>query len=194
MTPRSARVNGGSNPLPRATFGELARRAAVAARKTRADANDRAWVKSILTAPEHELWIGLSSFDQDHCIRVARRAERRLASTIYGGDSRWLAAALLHDIGKARASLSMLERVIATLASKIVSVETARRWASDSGGIWRRIGSYLMHGEIGAQWIRDSGGRAEAAAWAEVHQRDRRIDVPGIPPAVAEALLASDVA
>jgi HD superfamily phosphohydrolase YqeK len=127
-------------------------------------------------------------------VRVARRVERRLAETVHGSDSRWTAAALLHDVGKTDAGLAPLERAVATLASRVVDSGTARRWTARENGFRRRIGSYLLHGEIGARMIRSAGGRMEAAAWAEVHQGDRGAPGPGIPSAVAAVLVESDVA
>jgi hypothetical protein len=87
----------------------------------------------------------------------------------------------------------MLERVIATLASKAMGVAAARRWASTATGAKRRIGLYLMHGEVGASMIRAAGGREEIAAWTEVHQGYRSLAGLGIPSIIVEALLESDV-
>ncbi len=181
------------NPLPRATLRLLASRLIAAARKVRSDPADEAWVRSILTPAEHDLWTRLSAYDRSHAVQVARRVEHRLAPTVYRGDTLWLSAALLHDIGKLQSELSMFERVIATLASKAVGVLTARRWAGSATAVKRRIGIYLIHGEIGAGMIRASGGREGVAAWTEVHQDYRSRDDLGIPSVVVEALLESDV-
>jgi HD domain len=179
-------------PLPRATFRSLARRAVVAAGGSRTDAADQEWVRSILTPAELDLWTGQSAYDRDHSVQVARRVERRLATTSYCGDTLWLGAALMHDVGKP--NLSMGERAIATLASRVVRVETARQWAGSATGAKRRIGAYLVHGEIGAGMIRAAGGREEVAAWTELHQGYRSWDGAGLPPVVVEALVESDVA
>jgi hypothetical protein len=181
------------NPLPRATFRALAGRAIIAVGKVRSDRADRAWVKSILTAAEFDLWTRQTAYDQAHAVRVARRVERRLAPTRYGGDTLWPSMALMHDVGKIRADLSMGERVIATLASKAVGVATARRWALSATGAKRRIGLYLIHGEVGAGMIRAAGGREEVAAWTEVHQGYPDCTRLETPPVVVEALLESDV-
>ncbi len=183
-----------ASPLPRASFGELARRAIVAASRARCDAADRAWVRSILSPAEFDLWIRQSPYDQGHSVRAARRVERRLAPTPYRGDALWPSAALMHDVGKLLSGLSMLERVIATLASKAVGVATARRWAFSSAGRKRRVGLYLIHGEVGASMIRAAGGREELAAWTEVHQGYRDFAGLGIPPDVLAVLIESDVA
>jgi hypothetical protein len=181
-------------PLPRATLRELAARAIVASRRFRTTPEDVTWAASVLTASERALWDRLPPYEQDHAAQVARRVQRRLASTGHADDDRWVAAALLHDVGKLESDLSRLGRVAGTLASRFVSVATARRWARSATGFRRRIGAYLIHGEIGAKLIRDAGGREEIARWAEVHQGDRDVRTAGLPSAVVDALIASDVA
>jgi len=184
---------GSGASLPRATLPELARRAIVASRAPRRSSSDLAWVREILTPAEHDLWSRQSPFDQDHVVQVARRVERCLSATPHADDPRWVGAALMHDVGKSRAGLTVLERALATLAGRTVRLETARRWA-ESGGLKGRIGAYLTHGEIGARMIREAGGRPEIADWAEVHQRPRSAIRLGIPQDVVDALLESDVA
>lgn len=186
--------SGGPNPLPRATFLELVGRAIAAAIRPRGDPADRAWAESILTPGEFALWLRQSDYDQHHAIQVARRVELRLAPTTYAGDPLWTGAALMHDVGKCESDLSLPERAVATLASKVFGVATARVWASSAAGWRRRLGLYLIHGELGAAMIRAAGGREEAAAWSEIHQGYSGSDLSGIPPAVVEALIASDVA
>ncbi len=182
------------NPLPRATFPELMARALGAWRGTQLDAADLAWAKAILTPAEFDLWAGQSAHDQRHTIDVARRVERRLASTAHAGDTLWPAVALLHDVGKREADLALFERVVATLAARVVSVDRARRWMASRLRAKRRLGLYLLHGEVGAGLIRTAGGREPIALWAEVHQGDRTLDTPGLPGVVVEALIESDVA
>jgi hypothetical protein len=184
---------GNAGPLPLAKPRLLARRLAAAVFGVRGDPAGDAWAKSVLTPAEYGLWTRLSPYDRSHAVDTARRTRRRLARTAYGGDTLWLGAALMHDVGKAQSNLSTLERVIATLASKTVGVATAREWAGAATGKRRRIGSYLIHGELGANMIRAAGGREEVAVWTEIHQGYRDIFASGIPPIVVEALLESDV-
>ncbi len=188
------RSDEGGSPLPRATFRALAQRAIVAAGRPCPDPDDLAWAGSILTAAEFDLWRRQSDYDQSHAVRVARRVERRLGSTAYAGDTLWPSAALMHDVGKLEADLSLSERAIATLASRVVEVATVRRWAASAVGTKRRIGLYLIHGEIGAGMIRAAGGRETIAAWTEVHQGYRSAAGLGIPPVVLSVLLDCDVA
>lgn len=166
----------------------------VALREPRLDPADEAWAASLLTPAELDLWATLSPHDRLHSVQVAREVERRLAPTEHASDTRWLAAALMHDVGKARPVLSARERVMAAMASKAVRVATARHWALHASGTKRRIGSYLIHGEIGAEMIRTAGGREAVAAWTEIHQGYTGAVSPEIPSVVARALIESDVA
>ena len=184
------------HPLPRATWSDLLARllGALSRRGARLHPADRAWVSFLLTPAELELWSRQSAHDQRHTIRVARRVEARLASTPYSGDPLWPAVALMHDVGKREADLNLIERVGATLAARVISVDRARRWMEARRRMQRRVAVYLLHGEVGAAMIRRSGGREAIAAWTEVHQGYGEMEKPGFPPVVVEALIESDAA
>jgi hypothetical protein len=154
---------------------------------------DRAWARSLLRPPEYAIWIRQRRYDRRHTLAVARRVEARLSGTPYAGDRLWLAAALMHDVGKAAAGLSPAGRAAAILANRFVDLETARRWTRSRLRGLRRIGLYLTHGEVGARLIREAGGREEIAAWSEIHQGGGAA-ATGIPSAVLAALVGSDVA
>jgi hypothetical protein len=187
---------GRRNPLPRAKWPDLVARAlgAMAGRGARGDAADRDWARSILTPAEFELWSGLSAHDRRHAIQVARRVELRLASTAYAGDTLWPAAALMHDVGKGEADLNLMQRAVATVATRMMTVDRARRWLGSRGKTRRRLGLYFLHGEVGAALIRRVGGREPIAAWTEIHQGYGRLEELGWPAVVVEALSQSDVA
>jgi hypothetical protein len=179
--------------LPRARLGRLVRRLVDLVKGARPTPADQAWVGSLLQPAELELWKLLSGPDQHHGIQVARNVERRLASTAYAGDGRWLGAALLHDIGKVQAGLGAFERGLASLVGRATSESTARRWASAEGGTKRRLGLYLTHGALGAAAIRAVGGREEIAAWAEVHQAWPCPELEVLPGPVVQALSDADL-
>ncbi|HEY6553053.1 MAG TPA: hypothetical protein VI669_06840, partial [Vicinamibacteria bacterium] len=111
--------------LPRARLANLIRRQVAALSRLRASPADQAWAASVLEPAELALWRRLSPHDQYHSVEVARGVERRLSGTEYAGDGRWLAAALLHDVGKILADLSLPERIVATLIGKVIAVGTA---------------------------------------------------------------------
>ena len=126
-------------------------------------ARDIAWVGSILEPTELAVWHELPRHDQRYTIRVAQLVEQRLAGTEFAGDPRWLAAALLHDVGKLDAGLGVVGRSVATVLGAIAGSTRVDRWALASG-FRRRAAWYLRHDERGAARIRAVGGRPEAAA------------------------------
>jgi hypothetical protein len=150
-----------------------------------------AWVESILEPNELALWRELPRHDQRYTIRVARLVEQRLAGTEFAGDPRWLAAALLHDVGKLDAGLGVVGRSVATVLGAVGGRARVDRWARASG-FRRRVAWYLRHDERGAARIRAAGGRDEAARWAWAHHHRDRWPESGVPIAVAEALEAAD--
>ena len=181
-----------AGPLPLARFRQLAGRLLGEGRPRPDDPAGEAWARSVLAPEEHALWSKLPAYDRRHAVRVARRLQRHLASTEYRDDGLWVSAALMHDIGKLESGLSWRERLVAILLSRVIGVGTARRWAHSGEGAKRRIGAYLIHGEIGATMIRAAGGREEVAAWSEVHQGYRETGRLAIPSVVVEALIESD--
>jgi hypothetical protein len=154
-------------------------------------AADTAWVETVLVPGEYELWSRMPNADRRHSIGVARRVQEALAGTAYADDSRWVAAALLHDVGKIDAGLNTFQRVGATLAGAAAGHDMAEAWAAKRG-ITRRVGLYLQHPELGATRIRLAGGRAEVAAWAEAHHQPERWVGTGIPEPVITALHDAD--
>lgn len=152
---------------------------------------DVAWVSGILDPVELALWRSLPNHDQRYTIRVAKDAEARLAGTEYAGQPRWLAAALLHDVGKLDAGLGVVGRSVATLMGAVAGTVRVDRWAQTSG-FRRRAAWYLHHDERGADLIRAAGGRDEAARWAWAHHHPGRWRASGVPITVAEALEAAD--
>jgi hypothetical protein len=154
-------------------------------------AADVEWVRGVLNEDCLSQFRRQPNHDQRHAIAVARDVERRLAGTPYAGDDRWLAAALLHDIGKLDARLSVYGRVVATVAGSVAGHDMAEVWSAKSG-FTRRVGLYLRHAELGADRIRLAQGPEEAARWAAVHHHPDEWDATGIPPEVLAALDAAD--
>src|SRR6202049_1252994 len=149
--------------LQRAYLSVLAKRFIDVFRPVPLAAAEQKWVHSLLKPEEFGLWSRLSPYDQRHSVRVAQGVHRRLAATQYAGDSRWLSVAIMHDIGKLESNLGLHERMLATLAGRIVRLSTAKRWASSARGLTRRVGRYLIHGALGSEMIRSAGGREEIA-------------------------------
>lgn len=153
---------------------------------------DDEWACGFLTPGEVELWRRLANHDRRHAIRTARVVEAALAGTEHEGDPRWLEAALLHDVGKEAARLSVYGRVVATVSGHVAGREMAGPWQA-KGGFTRRVGLYLDHGRIGADMIRLAGGSEEAAAWSAAHHEPPAtwFDL-GIPGPVVDVLDRAD--
>lgn len=132
------------------------------------------WVATVLTPAEHRLWRRMSGPDRRHAVVVARRVDRALG----GADRPVLAAALLHDVGKAEAGLGVLGRVAATASSL-----AGRR----PGGA---MGAYLRHAEVGAGLLEEAGSDPVTVVWAREHHLPP--DRWTLPADVAAVLKAAD--
>jgi HD domain len=154
-------------------------------------AADVEWVHGILNEGTFTQFRRQPNHDQRHAIGVARDVERRLAGTEYAGDDRWLAAALLHDIGKLDARLGIYGRVVATVAGAVAGRHMADVWSTKQG-FTRRVGLYLRHAELGADRIRIAQGPEAAARWAAAHHDPDQWDATDIPSEVMAVLDAAD--
>lgn len=68
-----------------------------------------------------------------------------------------LAAALLHDVGKAAARLPAWQRGIFVLAERFVPGVLDHATRGQTGSWWRPLADYAGHAEIGARWAREAG-------------------------------------
>ena len=150
---------------------------------------DEAWAEQVLTSEELLLFRRLPNHDRRHALRSGRKAERLLGEA---AEPRWLAAAMLHDVGKYDADLSVPGRAIATVcASGSSGRRRMERWAS-APGRRGRVALYARHGELGADEVRRAGGREEAAVWSEAHHHPDTWPSLAIPPDVMVALDRAD--
>lgn len=140
-------------------------------------------MKTVLTPEEQTLWNRLPNHDRRYSIRMARKVDELLAGSRYAGDPRWVAIALLHDVGKLDAGLGLPGRVVATVAGAVAPATRQSRG---------RLGRYLRHDDAGGQLIRAAGGREEAARWATAHHQPDRWADTGIPEPVMRALATAD--
>jgi hypothetical protein len=175
-----------------ASWAHLAGRFVGALRPGGASPDDRRWVAGILNPGELGLWERQPGHDQRHTIEVARRLEQTLDGGPHAGDPRWLACALLHDIGKLAAGLGIPGRVVATLFAKAAGGPAGLGDWEERRGLRRRIALYLRHGEIGGDMVRMAGGREEVALWATVHHQCSRLPPEALPAPVVTALVEAD--
>jgi hypothetical protein len=106
-------------------------------------------VRQILAAGEAELFFRQQPIDQRHAFDVARRVRAAVP-----GDDDAVAAALLHDVGKARSHLGPVARSLATVAD-MARLPLPERWRA-----------YRDHGVIGAGELAAAGARPLAMALA----------------------------
>jgi hypothetical protein len=163
-------------------IGHLSQRFFGSLRARRLDAGDLAFVELHLTDAEMTVWKTLGPADRAESVAVARRTAQALGRDV---DSRWLAAALLHDVGKVDAGLGTFGRAGATVVAGLMSHGRARRMSG-------RIGRYVNHDDLGAARLKAAGARPEAVAWAAAHHRPERYQASGIPPEICAALAAAD--
>jgi hypothetical protein len=171
--------------------GHLSKRFFVAVRPGGPRAADTAWVAEVLEPGELALWSKMPNHDRRHSVAVARRVEIQLVGTEFEGDARWPAAALLHDVGKLDSHLTVVGRVMATMAGGAAGHDWADAWTTKRG-VTRRFGLYLKHPQLGSDRILMANGRPEVARWAAAHHDAEQWDRCGIPAPVVAALRAAD--
>ena len=93
---------------------------------------DLAPARSVLTADQMQLFTCLQPSEQIHALRVLQTVQGRGES-----DPDLLTAALLHDIGKARAPLRLWERVLIVLAKGLFP-ERTKDWGDGRLDDWMR--------------------------------------------------------
>jgi hypothetical protein len=153
-------------------------------------AADEEWVAAVLGPDELLLFRRLPNHDRRHAIGVARAVDAQLGP---GTDRRWLQAALLHDVGKYAAGLSVVGRALATATADVAGPARVARWDGRRG--WRgRVSTYARHGEIGEAEILAVGGAPEVACWAAAHHHPQDFGALPIEPDVVAALDAADYA
>ena len=107
-----------------------------------------AWVATVLQDGELRLFQRMTASDQRHHVQVARRFERAMGGDV---ERTWLAAALLHDVGKLVCGLGTAGRVVATLVG--------RRRRGDG-----RVARYYRHEAIGASLLLAAGSAPDTVA------------------------------
>jgi hypothetical protein len=146
------------------------------------DDADIAWVRLVLTPEELAVWNTLGRADRAESVAVARAFTRERGAD---AESEYIAAALLHDVGKTDAHLGAIGRSGATVIAGVVSHGRAR-------GFPNRIGRYVAHDDLGAARLEAAGARRESVAWARVHHRPQRWGETAIPADICAALARAD--
>jgi putative nucleotidyltransferase with HDIG domain len=142
------------------------------------------WALGHLLPTERQLFTAMSGADRRHAIGVARRAlalaeEQHLEVIDPAAEpaQAFVAAALLHDVGKIHARLGTFGRVWATLAALGLGRDRVVAWetlADPAGaGMLARQGAkmarYLQHDRIGAELLEGAGSDELTITWARDH-------------------------
>jgi putative nucleotidyltransferase with HDIG domain len=146
------------------------------------DADDTALVERTLTSAELECWQRLGPADRAESVTTARAAIAQLGS---GADDRWVAAALLHDVGKAATRFGPVRRAVATTIAIAVGEGRVRRWRN-------AIGRYVSHDDEGARLLEQAGARREAVEWAAIHHRAALWPGSAVPIEICQVLATAD--
>lgn len=146
------------------------------------DADDLALVSRSLTAAELGCWERLGPADRVESVMTARATTAALGPA---ADDRWIAAALLHDVGKTETGLGPFRRAAATTVAIVLGERRVRRWEN-------AIGRYVDHDERGARLLERAGARREAVEWAAIHHRPDRWPGSGVPLELCRVLAAAD--
>lgn len=119
-----------------------------------------AGMRRVLPPPLEALFWRQTPGERAHALRVMQRAE---ASGVQAGRRELLQAALLHDVGKTRAPLSLLARVVVVLAGRFWPGLLAR-------SNWRPFVTARLHAEWGAELCAEAGAPPLTVALVRRHQ------------------------
>jgi len=122
-----------------------------------------------LPASALPLFESMSDADQQHALRVCRGLQARGCS-----DEDMLAAALLHDVGKAGGRVPFWTRPVIVLGRRCTPRLLARLAAYPRAGQprWRRsLGYAWWHAEIGAELAAEAGLSKRAVLYIRTHHQ-----------------------
>lgn len=136
--------------------------------------DDEKYVMAHLNAREQKLFFALGIVDQRHSLNVAYTIERLIIADKQGVDREFLIrCALLHDIGKADARLTIRDKIFAVLVATFAPKKFADELELKGN---RAIFIYRNHAEIGAQKLQRLGLFEEAKIIARHHSPPRADD------------------
>ena len=127
--------------------------------------NEWEQIRNQLSHSEFGLFQNYSKSDQYHAYRVFQML--RTANYLFDD---LLTAALLHDIGKSKYQISILDRVWPVVIKKIWPSKY-HQWGADEDVRWKR--PFIIkqqHAKWGADMVRAVGGSEEAIALIRRHQ------------------------
>ncbi|MFL3012117.1 MAG: HDIG domain-containing metalloprotein [Acidimicrobiales bacterium] len=147
---------------------------------------DLRWVGFHLSEGEFLYWEKLSMADRHHSFQVAKQAESEIGEE----GKEFIAAALLHDIGKLESGFGTFGRVFATLCCFLFPIRKMEKWSERTKGLRRRLVDYAKHPALGAELLIGIGSRQQVVTWVLEHHSER--EKWETPIEIAEILSSSD--
>ncbi len=126
---------------------------------------DHIQAKVHLAANLHPLFETMTRAEQAHGLRVLRRLLDQGQR-----DPDLLAAALLHDVGKTRAPLTVWERIVVVLARKLTPRLVRRMGQSEPLGLRKAFVVAERHPQWGADMLERAGGSLRLVRLVRYHQ------------------------
>jgi hypothetical protein len=129
----------------------------------RVSVSEHALVQDVLSPAQAALFWRMARCDQRHGLDVYQTL---CAAGHHGPDL--LAAALLHDVGKSGARLTILHRVAIVLIDGAAPGWLAR-WAEGGKGWVAPFAAHLQHAQTGAAWAQAAGSSADTVRLIRQH-------------------------
>jgi putative nucleotidyltransferase with HDIG domain len=122
-------------------------------------------VATILSPAELVLFHKQVASDRVHGYRVLRTLQQAGEQ-----DARLLAAALLHDVGKSRTKMTVVDRVLGAVGERLFPEHTTN-WGKNEQGRWRRpFVIRRQHAQWGATLAREAGSNPTTVRLIRHHQ------------------------
>lgn len=134
----------------------------------RLTASDRAEVAQTLPPPLAELFGRMSAGEQAHSLRVLRAVKPGAAP--YAARAELHQAALLHDIGKSRYPLNLLDRIVVVAAQRLWPARATRWGQGAPRGLKRPFVTAAQHPAWGADLCAQAGAPPLTVALIRRHQ------------------------
>lgn len=132
----------------------------------RVSPSERTIVREALAPDQAALFWRMARCDQRHGLDVYQALRKEGCR-----DETLLAAALLHDVGKAAARLTIAHRVAVVLIERIRPGWLAR-WAGDGHGWKAPFAVHMQHPQIGAAWAQAVGSSTDIVMLIREHHVD----------------------
>lgn len=132
----------------------------------RVSPSERAIVHDTLSPAQAALFWRMARCDQRHGLDVYHMLREDGCQ-----DEALLAAALLHDVGKAAARLTIAHRVAVVLIERALPGWLAR-WAGEGRGWKAPFAAHVQHPQVGGAWARAAGSSTDIVMLIREHHVD----------------------